>query len=123
MGDIILESVLLGTENNNLIAMLNDSFKQQLPYVIEILKRNKIKNAYVFGSAVTDKFNAHSDLDLLINFIEGLDPLERGELMWNIEFEMEDTLKREVDLLQEKSLRNPYFIKEVTATRQLIYEQ
>ena len=104
------------------IKMLHPSFQQQLPIVIGLLKQYKIKNAYVFGSAVTDKFNDKSDVDLLINFQEGIDYLERGELMWNLQFALEDTLHREIDLIQEKSLHKPYFIKELNETKVLIYE-
>jgi len=75
--------------------MLHPSFQQQLPIVINLLKQHKIKNAYVFGSAATDKFNDKSDVDLIVNFQEGLDPLERGELLWSLQFALEDNLHRE----------------------------
>ena len=102
--------------------MLHPLFQKQLPVVIGLLKQHKIKNAYVFGSAVTDKFNDKSDIDLLINFQEGIDYLERGELMWDLQFALEDNLHREIDLIQEKSLHKPYFIKELNETKVLIYE-
>jgi predicted nucleotidyltransferase len=98
------------------------SFLAQLPLVRKLLKEHKIKKAYAFGSVVNDKFNNESDIDLLINFEEGLDPLERGELIWSLQFALEDNLHREIDLLQESSLKNPYFIEEVNEKKQLIYE-
>ncbi len=104
--------------------MIHQSFQPCLPEVIAIFKKHKIKNAYFFGSVLTDKFNDKSDLDILINFIpEITDPLEKGELMWNMQFEIEDTFARKVDLLQETTPKNPYFIKELQETKQLIYEQ
>ena len=90
--------------------------------VVLLYQFHKIRNAYLFGSAATDGFNEKSDIDLLINFEDGLEPLERGELMWDLQFALEDTLHREVDLLTEGSLKNPYFIKELNETKQLIYE-
>ena len=43
--------------------------------------------------------------------------------MWDLQFEIEDTFARKVDLLQETTPKNPYFIKELQETKQLIYEQ
>ena len=103
--------------------MLHPIFQSQLPLVNKLLRDHKIKSAYAFGSVVSNKFNDKSDIDLLINFEEGLDPLERGELMWQLQFALEDNLHRDVDLIQEKTPKNPYFIKELNETKELIYGQ
>ena len=103
--------------------MLHPVFQSQLPLINKLLKEHKIKRAYAFGSVVSNNFNDKSDIDLLINFEEGLDPIERGELMWQLQFALEDNLNREVDLIQEKTPRNPYFIKELNETKELIYGQ
>jgi predicted nucleotidyltransferase len=102
--------------------MLNPAIQQQLPDLIKLFKTHKIKNAYLFGSAVTDKFNENSDVDFLINFMDGLDPLEQGELKWSLRFALEDTIHRNIDLLSENSLTNPYFIQSINQNKQLIYE-
>ena len=91
--------------------MLHQSFQPHLPQVIALLEKHKIKQAYVFGSVVTDRFNEESDIDFLVKFEEGLDPLERGSLWWDLYYELKDLLNREVDILTERSLKNPYFIK------------
>jgi len=93
-----------------------------LPMIISLFEKHKIKEAYLFGSVVTDKFDEkESDLDFLVNFIEGIDPLEKGELLWNLRFSLEDNLKRPIDLITETSLKNPYFIEEVNETKMKIY--
>lgn len=103
--------------------MVNETFLPQMPILIDLLKKHKIKKAYFFGSVLTEKFNSKSDLDLLINFQDGLEPLEQGKLMWSLEFAIEDIILRQVDLIQESSIKNPYFKKEMDETKQLIYEQ
>jgi uncharacterized protein len=60
-------------------------------------------------------------LDFLINFQDGLDPLERGELWWNLHDSLRESVHREIDLVSEKSLKNPYFIQEVNKTKIIIY--
>ena len=93
-----------------------------LPVVISLFEKHKIKDAYLFGSAITDKFDEQkSDVDFLVNFIDGIDPLEKGELLWNLRFSLEDNLNRPVDLITETSLKNPYFIEEVNETKMKIY--
>ena len=81
----------------------------------------KVKKAYVFGSVLTSSFKSTSDLDFVIQFQNGLGALEKGELWWNLHDSLRDTLKREIDIITEKSLKNPYFIKEINETKQLIY--
>ncbi len=114
----LLTSLLIIMKN------IHPDFQSNIPIMIDIFKKYKIKNAYLFGSVLTDKFNDKSDLDILINFQnEVTDPLLKGELLWSLQFAIEDALHLNVDLLQETTPKNPYFIKELLETRQLIYEQ
>ena len=102
--------------------MINSVIQPYLPGVREILKKHKIKNAYAFGSVLSEKFNDDSDIDLLINFLDYSNPLKVGQSIWDLEDELEILTSRKIDLLTERSLKNPYFIKELDATKQLIYE-
>ena len=101
--------------------MLHPTFKAQLPLLARLFKEHKIKNAYVFGSVVSDKFTDESDIDILINFEDGLEPLERGEIWWNLYDKLREVFNREIDLLIESSLKNPYFIEDINEKKQLIY--
>ena len=101
--------------------MLHKSFEPYLPKVIAILKKHKVVNACVFGSVVTEKFSNKSDVDFLINIEKNLDPVLAGDHLWDMYYELKDLLNREVDVLTESSLKNPYFIKEINQTKQLIY--
>ena len=87
----------------------------------QFFKKNKIERVYVFGSAVSGDFNENSDMDFLIKFQAGLDPLEKGELWWNLHDTLRDFFNREIDIVTENSLKNPYFIEELDKTKKLIY--
>ncbi len=89
--------------------------------LIFIFKNHKIDKAYIFGSALTSGFNNNSDIDFLIKFKDGLDPLEKGELWWNLHDTLRNLFDREIDLVTETSLKNPFFIKELDETKKLIY--
>ena len=102
--------------------MIHPSVLALLPDMISILKGHKVKKAYAFGSVCTDGFNADSDVDLLISFEEGIDPIEYGDLYWSLEEKLPALLHRPVDILTEKQLRNPYFIKVMNNTKTALYE-
>ena len=89
--------------------------------LISVFKRHKIDKAYIFGSALTSEFDEDSDVDFLVRFKDGLDPLEKGELWWELHDTLRDLLKREIDIVTENSLKNPFFIKELNETKRLIY--
>ncbi len=86
-----------------------------------IFQLHKVEKAYLFGSVTTANFTAQSDIDLLITFQENIDPLEKGELWWSLYDTLRLHFNREIDLVTESSLKNPYFIEEVNNTKQLIY--
>ena len=93
-----------------------------LPLIISLFEKHKIKDAYLFGSAITGEFDEEkSDVDFLVNFIDGVDPLEKGELLWSLRFSLEDNLNRPIDLITETSLKNPYFIEEINEKKMKIY--
>ena len=102
--------------------MINPFLAEKLPEVQRLFKEHKIKRAYAFGSVVTDKFNDESDVDFLINYDDDLDPADRGELLISLDFKLQDFLKREVDVVTEKYLRNPYLIESINKSKELIYE-
>ena len=86
-----------------------------------IFKKHKIDKVYLFGSVLTNEYSKDSDIDFLIKFQDNLNPLEKGELWWSLHDTLRLYFNREIDIVTEKSLKNPYFIKELNKTKQLIY--
>ncbi len=96
-----------------------------LQRIIEICKLHKVKSLAIFGSILTDRFNDESDVDLLIDF-EDYDPDNPGDFdyvsnFFGLQDSLENLLKRKVDLVVNKTLRNKYFINNVNRTKQVIY--
>ncbi len=76
----------------------------------------------VFGSAATEAFDPQtSDIDFLVD-LGGYEP---GVAMRYLDFAdaLEDLLGRDVDLVTEDSIRNPYFRRSVEQTREPVYER
>ena len=81
---------------------------------------HKVKSLYAFGSVLTDEFNSESDVDFIVDF-QKLDVLDYGDNYYNLKFALENILKRSIDLLEEKAIKNPYFRKSVNQNKKLIY--
>lgn len=97
------------------------SISNKIKLLKPIFQLHKVEKAYLFGSVTTANFSAQSDIDLLITFQENIDPLEKGELWWSLYDSLRVHFNREIDLITESSLKNPYFIEEVNNTKRLIY--
>ncbi len=93
-----------------------------LQRIIDLCRKHKVKTLAVFGSILTDRFNDQSDVDLLVNF-EPIDH-ETFDYVSNY-FDLLDALERlfnrKVDLIEEKGLRNKYFVANVNRTKKVIY--
>ena len=89
--------------------------------IIALCKKYKVKNLYAFGSVLTPRFNAESDIDLLFNFEPEIDYNNYADNYFDLKDALVLLFGRDVDLVDEKTLKNPYFIDSVKSTRQLIY--
>ena len=81
---------------------------------------NKVKSLYVFGSVLTDKFNYYSDIDLMVDF-DKIDHSEYADNYYNLKFGLQQLFHRRVDLLEEKAIKNPFFLQQLNKQKQLIY--
>ena len=85
-----------------------------------LCQKNKVKTLYVFGSVLTDKFNDKSDIDMLVD-IDSNDPIDYAESYFSLKFALQDLLNRQLDLLENKALKNPYIRQNIDKSKHLIY--
>jgi predicted nucleotidyltransferase len=97
----------------NLILNHIDSIKQ-------LCLSNKVKSLFAFGSITTNKFNPDSDIDFVVE-IDEKDPVSYSENYFNLKFELEKLLQRQIDLLEQKAIRNQYLKNEIDKSKVLIY--
>jgi len=82
---------------------------------------HNVKTLFAFGSVCTDKFNATSDIDLLISF-NSMDYGDYADTYFDLADKFENLFRRPVDLVTDKSLANLYFIDSINQTKTLLYE-
>jgi predicted nucleotidyltransferase len=100
--------------------MQNELEKNKEALIAEC-KAHQVKSVYAFGSVVSNDFNVASDIDLLISFEENLSAEDYAQTYFSLKNRLELLLKRNVDLVIERTLRNPYLIAAINKTKQLIY--
>jgi hypothetical protein len=88
--------------------------------LLDLCRRHYVKQLDVFGSAATGEMTESSDVDLLVEFDEQVNP-RRFDNYFELLRSLEKLFGRRVDLVESGALRNPYFIRHVDATKRRIY--
>ncbi len=86
---------------------IEKSISEIKPKIIQVLKKNKVKKAGIFGSYAKGEQRKNSDIDILIEPPKGI-----GFGFAGIEIELENKLGKEVDLVTYKYL-SPHIKKQV----------
>ncbi len=96
--------------------------ERNMDKIVALCRKYKVAKLWVFGSILTDRFNDNSDVDFSVTFDkENIPLLDYADNYLDFLGELKSLLLRDVDLITEDSLSNPYFIKSLNATKQLIY--
>jgi len=79
-----------------------------------------VDTMYLFGSALNSNFNSDSDIDFLVKF-KPIDLALYFENYINFKESLKKLLGREVDVLEEQTLKNPILINSINKSKELIY--
>jgi len=100
---------------------MNRIITDKIPQITYLCKKYRVESMHVFGSASADTFNENSDIDFLITFKNDISLEEYADNYFDLMFELDELFGRNVDLVPEKTLSNPYLIRSIEETKQLIY--
>jgi Predicted nucleotidyltransferases len=100
---------------------MNKVIVEKLPDILRLCELYKIDSLYLFGSANTEYFNEKSDIDFLVSFKKDLSIEEYTDNYFELQYALRKLFDREIDLVTENSLSNPYFIQSIEQTKSLIY--
>lgn len=81
---------------------------------------HNVRHLYVFGSVLTNDFDVKSDLDFIVDF-EGVEVYDYADNYFGFKDSLEKLFSREVDLLEEKAIKNPYLKQTIDSSKQLVY--
>jgi predicted nucleotidyltransferase len=94
--------------------------ESNLKQIKQICKELKVKSFSVFGSVLTDHFSSESDIDFVVDFDES-DPIKYSDLYFQLKERLEVVLKRQIDLIEERGIKNSFFRKEIDESKVVIY--
>ena len=79
-----------------------------------------VEKMYLFGSALNSNFKQESDIDLLVKF-KAIELSKYFDNYMNFKENLEKLFGRQVDLVEEQTLRNPILIESINKSKALIY--
>lgn len=75
------------------------------------------QKAYLFGSAAVGDFNNNSDVDFLFSFPQSMHYEDYANNYFGLLEDLQNLLKRDVDLVAEKTLQNPFLIQKIDSQK------
>ncbi len=91
--------------------------EKNLTNIKSIFNKYDVKEAYLFGSAATNKFNNKSDIDILFSFSDDLNYETYFNNYFSLLNDLEKLLNKQVDLVAQKTLKNPYLIESINESK------
>ena len=85
-----------------------------------LCEQHKVSKLFVFGSVLTNRFNEESDIDMIVDF-KDVDLMDYVDNYFSFKDALSQTLGREIDLLEDKAIRNPVLRRNIDNSKQLIY--
>lgn len=96
---------------------MENQIETKLPQIKKIFAKYGAIRVFLFGSFATGKATKDSDIDFLYSFPEDLDYETYANSYFGILYELQDLLKKQVDLVAEKTLKNPYLIHSINESK------
>lgn len=97
-----------------------DNIENHRDILKRLCEKHKVEKMYLFGSALNEKFSDKSDLDFLVRF-KSIDMEDYYDNYINFKENLERLLGRDIDLVEEQTLKNPVLIKSINHSKKLVY--
>ena len=100
--------------------MKNNLLEHARGHIAALCRKHRVKHLYAFGSVLTPRFTEQSVVDFLVDF----NTEEISDYFTNyfeFKYALEEALGREVDLVEEKAVRNPIFKRNIERTKAQVY--
>jgi predicted nucleotidyltransferase len=94
--------------------------KKNKTLINSICEIHGVEKLYLFGSATSNVFSKNSDIDFLVKF-RNIDLEKYFDNYISLKEKLKNIFKRDVDLVEEQTLKNPILIKSINKNKELIY--
>jgi len=93
---------------------------QNIDKIRDLCSRHKVAKLFVFGSVLSYRFKKSSDIDFIVDF-RNIDVYDYAGNYFDLKFSLESILKRNIDLLEDKAINNPYLRQSIDSSKVLLY--
>lgn len=100
---------------------MNELIQNKLDKIITACKEHHVVAISLFGSAAKDVMHEGSDVDFLVMFSDAIDVLDYADNFFSLLEQLEGILKKKVDLVSVKSLKNPVLKEEIYQSKVDLY--
>jgi len=97
-----------------------DLINQHIKELKILCEKHDVDELYVFGSILTDFFEEKSDIDFLVYF-GAVDSYDYFDNYMDFKESLEHLFKREIDLLEAQTLKNPILKSSIHKNKSRIY--
>jgi uncharacterized protein len=94
--------------------------EKNIDKIRDLCTKHKVGRLFAFGSVLTNRFQSDSDIDFVVDF-NGVDLYDYADNYFDLKYSLENLFKRDVDLLEDKAINNPYLRQSIDSSKQLIY--
>jgi predicted nucleotidyltransferase len=91
--------------------------EQYLPEIKALMRKHGVESAYLFGSAAKGTMTEKSDIDFIIRFPESMHFTTYADNYFALADQLELLLKKKVELVTEKTLKNPYLLQVINQSK------
>jgi predicted nucleotidyltransferase len=100
--------------------MVMNEINLYIDQIRELCIENQVASLFAFGSVTKNQLTDKSDLDLLVD-IPDKDPISYTDKYYNLKTQLEQLFKRHIDLIESKSIKNPFLKASIDQSKVLIY--
>ena len=95
-------------------------FRKYIEQIKLLCENSNVKALFAFGSVTTNSMNENSDIDLVVD-IESSDPIEYSDNYFELKSGLKKLFNKEIDLLEQRAICNPFLKQQIDNTKVLVY--
>lgn len=96
---------------------MNSSLLAHIKQLKSLCFKHNVESIHLFGSQATNFYTENSDVDLLVKFSDSIDVLDYADNYFELLEKLETLFNKKIDLVSERSLKNPILIGEINRTK------
>jgi predicted nucleotidyltransferase len=97
--------------------IMNGVIKSNLSEIKGLLLKYGVIKAYLFGSAAGGEMTDDSDVDFMVTFNPNLNYTDYGNNYFQLIYDLQTLLKKNVDIIAEETITNPYLLQTINSKK------